>query len=393
MATTAYPRAALSPSPSFNKAPTRSDLSLRIAEGSRNVDLSRPKSSHHTGTGLGALSPVTAEGTYEFDRVLKSGQILKRKKRTNVCIRWGVEPDSKLTLGFKTWKTVYLVLRPRVLSLYADKDETRLRHQINLEDITAVAVRTDRRRKKEHEGCFGLYTPARNYHFEAESLLEAERWVSMIHNESRLQEQEMNIMSSPEDNMHTTSILGRLRRPLGHMHLPGKPRDGSSSPDSIEHTRFRGNSAPRMPSIRSTSPVQELSAMENASYSDFSDAPIGGASEPMPVPRPRQETDGAAGAASAASSAGMSSSQRRMMYMAAKSSSQNRHERAEIPEAFDEDDRVVQQGYVSCLRLRSGVRQWKRCWAVLRPRNLALYKTDKVRLYAVQVCDLMLTVF
>lgn len=39
-------------------------------------------------------------------------------------------------------------------------------------------------------------------------------------------------------------------------------------------------------------------------------------------------------------------------------------------------DRVVWQGWLWILRSKGGVRQWKNSWAVLRPRNLILYKDE-----------------
>lgn len=39
-------------------------------------------------------------------------------------------------------------------------------------------------------------------------------------------------------------------------------------------------------------------------------------------------------------------------------------------------DRVVWQGRLYLLRSKGGVRQWKNCWSVLRPRNLILYKDE-----------------
>jgi hypothetical protein len=39
-------------------------------------------------------------------------------------------------------------------------------------------------------------------------------------------------------------------------------------------------------------------------------------------------------------------------------------------------ERVVWQGYLLYLKSKGGVRQWKDLWAVLRPKNLALYKDD-----------------
>lgn len=43
------------------------------------------------------------------------------------------------------------------------------------------------------------------------------------------------------------------------------------------------------------------------------------------------------------------------------------------------EDRVVNQGYLLCLKNVSGVRQWKRRWVVLRGRSLTLYKNFEVR--------------
>ena len=42
------------------------------------------------------------------------------------------------------------------------------------------------------------------------------------------------------------------------------------------------------------------------------------------------------------------------------------------------EDRVVNQGYLLCLKNVSGVRQWKRRWVVLRGRSLTLYKNFEV---------------
>ncbi|MBH1945547.1 hypothetical protein I5L01_15085 [Erythrobacter sp. YJ-T3-07] len=42
----------------------------------------------------------------------------------------------------------------------------------------------------------------------------------------------------------------------------------------------------------------------------------------------------------------------------------------------NDPDRVVWQGWLQLLKHKRGVRQWKNCWAVLRPRNLILYKDE-----------------
>lgn len=47
-----------------------------------------------------------------------------------------------------------------------------------------------------------------------------------------------------------------------------------------------------------------------------------------------------------------------------------------IPNVDQDPDRVVWQGWLQILRTKGGVRQWKRHWCVLRPRNLILYKDE-----------------
>lgn len=44
-----------------------------------------------------------------------------------------------------------------------------------------------------------------------------------------------------------------------------------------------------------------------------------------------------------------------------------------------DDERVIWHGYLLYLKTKGGVRQWKRLWVVLRPKNLAFYKNDEVR--------------
>lgn len=43
-----------------------------------------------------------------------------------------------------------------------------------------------------------------------------------------------------------------------------------------------------------------------------------------------------------------------------------------------DDERVIWHGYLLFLKSKGGVRQWKRHWVVLRPKNLAFYKSDQV---------------
>ncbi|KAK5079762.1 hypothetical protein LTR16_008568, partial [Cryomyces antarcticus] len=127
---------------------------------------------------LDTFSPVNQNGSFEFDRVLKSGEVLKRTRKT------------------KAWRTIYLVLRPNLLSIYKDKEETKLRHQINLSELTAVARQKDPKRKADH--VFALFSPSRNFHLSATSDKEAQAWVEVIRREARIDEEEEEMtMASP----------------------------------------------------------------------------------------------------------------------------------------------------------------------------------------------------
>lgn len=48
------------------------------------------------------------------------------------------------------------------------------------------------------------------------------------------------------------------------------------------------------------------------------------------------------------------------------------------PGVLRDPERVVCNGYLQCLRIKGGVRQWKRLWVVLRPKSLGFYKDEQV---------------
>ena len=43
-----------------------------------------------------------------------------------------------------------------------------------------------------------------------------------------------------------------------------------------------------------------------------------------------------------------------------------------------DEERVIWQGYLLCLKSKGGVRQWRRLWVVLRPKHMAFYKNEDV---------------
>lgn len=259
------------------------------------------------------------------------------------------------------WKTVYIVLRPNTLSMYKNDKEDKLRHQIYLSDLTAVTFLKDPKHKRQN--VFGLFSPSRNYHFQAPTSRDADEWVDLIRRDARIEEE--------EDEMFLASPKVRRSSPAGPTSMPF-----SGSMDRIdEHERFLSSSPEPLAtpnpkfaysgSRRKSSHVESSgwSGNELASHSDFSDndgGRIQGASfeslavqspiEAGTLPRPgvMQQPGGAIRSASQTS----------------------------VGNPEGDPDRVIWQGWLWFLRTKRGVRQWKNMWAVLRPRNLILYKDE-----------------
>src|SRR6266513_3246627 len=116
-------------------------------------------------------------------------------------------PTDSVNSVYQTWKPVLLVLRPNLLSISKDPPEgTKLRHQLPLSDLTAVARQKDPKRKAKH--VFGLFSPARNFHIEAPSEEEAQEWVELIRREARIdeEEEEMILMSPTKSRQEQPDV-------------------------------------------------------------------------------------------------------------------------------------------------------------------------------------------
>lgn len=287
-----------------------------------------------------AFSPVNQNGSFELDRVIKSGRLRKRTQKT------------------KHWKPVYMVYRPNTLYIYKDEKENGLRHKISLSDLTAVCLLRDPKHKREN--VFGLFSPSRNYHLQAQSADEAKAWVDTIRRDARIEEEEEEMfLGSPSGPRGSFILSGSLSQPdaeQGNI-LHDRDRFFSSSPEAIDlaATGFRRSYKPRRPST--TLESSGLSGAELASHSDFSD------SEVQRVPKASIES--LAVQSPPASSAGPRPS------ISARNGSQ-----ASGINLERDPDRILWQGWLWWFRSKGGVRQWKHRWAVLRPRNLILYKDN-----------------
>ncbi|KHO00842.1 Pleckstrin-domain containing protein [Metarhizium album ARSEF 1941] len=322
------------------------DVAPRTNTGFDNVSDAAGASSSRNRPDNRLRTDLNQNSYFESDRVIKCGYVEKRTKTKN-------------------WKTVYLVLRPNTLSMYKNNRETKLRHQVHLSDLSAVAYLKDPKHKRDH--VFGLFSPSRNYHFQALSQQDAQEWVETIRRETRIEEEDELFLSSP---------LGRSASPMGLMPTgksgPPHALDGhdagrvlSSSPETYgpPESGFVMDADSRRRSYFLDS--SGMSGNELPSHSDLSD-------NETPRPPGLLMDNSAEGLSSVSveltarlATTNLSGSQTSISNNLGSSGLGAPGER--------HPDRVIWQGRLWQLRSR-GVRPWREMWGVLRPRNLILYK-------------------
>lgn len=256
-----------------------------------------------------------------------------------------------------------MVLRPNYLSIYKDQNEEKLRHKINLADLTAVAFLKDPKQKRQN--VFGLFSPSRNYHLEAISKKDAEQWVNLIRQEARIEEEEEEMLLASPGGNAVGSYQGfeRTMQQRSTSKALHDERLGSSSPEPGEILARPQRSEAITSGQRRPSHTIEYSGTDLASQSDLSDI------EP---PRARDASkfsildDPIASPPQNSQLNGTEVSMRE-----ARNVSQTSGFNAEV-----DPERVVWQGYLLYLKSKGGVRQWKDLWVVIRVKNFALYKND-----------------
>jgi hypothetical protein len=300
-------------------------------------------------------SPVNQNGSFEFDRVIKSGYVQKRTQKTKVGLapRLRRAERARADGNWQTWRTIYLVLRPNSLSTYKSDKEEKLRRKIELSDLTAVTLLKDPKNKRPN--VFGLFSPSKNYQFQAPTPKDAQEWVDLIRRDARIEEEEEEMfLASPAIAKPSFFQRSQARGPDSNLPAASADHFLSSSPEPPEPARHSfGNSYRRPSQIDSSG----LSGAELASHSDFSDSDahrIPGASfENLAVPQPSTSPGPSRPSLGAFNRKRFSGTH------------------------LDADpDRVIWQGWMWFHRSKGGVRQWKKTWAVLRPRNLICYKDE-----------------
>ncbi|KAL5347812.1 hypothetical protein ACLOAV_007222 [Pseudogymnoascus australis] len=301
-----------------------------------------------------STSVVTENGSYEFDRVLKSGYVRKRTRKT------------------KSWKSIYLVLRPTSISIYKDQDEAKLRHKILLSDLTAVAFLKDPKHKRHN--VFGLFSPSRNYHLEALSKIDAEEWVDLIRREARIEEEEEEMfLASPSAN--TTHNYAGLDAEMRKRTLrdTADPHRGSSSPEPSPRRIKPVHPSPLDPVVARRASHFEYSGTEPASHSDLSDVET----HFNPSLRPKAVNASHVSIPEIGKPSAPAGSQAQQQQPHPITGARNGSQLSGLNLTPDADpERVIWQGHLLYLKSKSGVRQWKDFWCVLRARTFAMYKDE-----------------
>lgn len=246
-----------------------------------------------------------------------------------------------------------------MLSAYKNHSEERLHKQISLSDLNDVAHLKDRKGRRDH--LFSLYTPARTYHFQANDRKDAEAWVELLRKEARIDEEEQDY------RMHELIPTNGSHEAQAHPHHLEQERFGSSSPEPID---IPGQSTTTKDGIRIpggqrlSAQYLEYSGDELGNFSDWSDTPQQNHAQTPHESLLSRKMRPASGLGPLASSS-------------APATTTARNASHSSGFQIQDEERVVWHGYLLILRSKGAVRQWKKVWVVLRPKNLALYKNEE----------------
>lgn len=240
----------------------------------------------------------------------------------------------------------HVVLRPNALSLYKNTDESWLKYQVDLSEVSSIALLP--KHEENHEGVFDVFNPARNCYLDAGTLKASAGWINSIRKKADLRDDD-NPRSPAAFSHH--NVYDHVRSVVAWSGVIYSRVGGrQTSIEAIRMTRSREDSQPI--------PLQRAPAVSGSGNedSDFSDAPFGSA----------------ASLTHALLTCGPCVSKfvgdaRRAFYGTA-CAHDNTHDGA----------RVDWHGDLLCLKAQKAVRCWTRCWDVLCPESMALYKNEEV---------------
>ncbi|CAI7567524.1 unnamed protein product [Penicillium manginii] len=316
-----------------------------VSENPRTPTIQLPHPSMHLGPAppsrngqviLDTFSPVNEHGSFAFDRVLKTGKVFRRVKHKHVFRA--------------SWKSAYLVLRPNLLSVYKDEETTRLRVSITLSEVTAVATVKTPRSNRKH--VFGIFTPSKNYRFEAPSERDAEDWIDRIRAETPRDEDDQAFMAL--SHKREPPIIQRQFVDDTTDHSDHDAIARASSPELGRALSPVAGSSPWVAARKAPIPfTQDYSGNEITSYSELSDGPT-----PTRNSRLRSMPS---------------------IHTLSISAPEDKIVSSSLPRdsSRQSDLGILRDPERVGLRIKGTVRQWKRLWVVLRPKTLAFYKDDQ----------------
>lgn len=267
-----------------------------------------------------------------------------------------------------------MVLRPNLLSVYKNASEVRLHKQIDLSDLTAVTYLKDPKGRRDN--VFGLFSPPRNFYLQANDENDARSWVELIKREARIDEVEQEMTLGSPLAMEPVEGIGRLR--VDDQEHWDHERLGSSSPEPSESPtrRLATKDGISIPGLRRPSAYdQDYSGDDLGLSSDFSDTGLPQGSVNASInSRSSFHTRKLSDAKQA-----QRSTPTTLIQGTRPGTGGNGSQLSIFPMEKDEE-RVIWHGYLLCLKSKGGVRQWKKYWVVLRPKNLAFYKSKEVNM-------------
>lgn len=337
-------------------------------------DISGLSSSLHGHVGLDVFSPVDQNGSFCFDRVIRTGKVSRRVKKKGA---WKA-----------SWKPAYLVLRPNLLSIYGNADETDLRESIALSDITAVA----RVRKSHLDNVFGVFSPSKNYHFLTPSDKETLDWVTQIRLEARTDDMETyEPPLEPPAPQFSRNTANDSSQSHGYDTTDLSADDSPEPAGSPENNRAIHSQRPRTHS--NIEPYYSGPDLYNTSHSDFSDfAPGTSLPKNLPGSNPLNRPLSPIPSSNALRPSITNQCNPSQLSMHAETSTLPPAASTSFPttqqptttagDTHRDPLRPIRQGYLTILPSSSSrgpslkLNRTKRLFAVLRPRALSFYKDE-----------------
>lgn len=268
-----------------------------------------------------------------------------------------------------------MVLRPNLLSVYKNASEARLHKQIVLSDLTAVTYLKDPKGRRDN--VFALFSPPRNFYLQADDESDARSWVELIKREARIDEVEHEMMLGSPLAMEAAEGIGSLRR--DDQEQWDHERLGSSSPEPSESPtrRLTTKDGVSIPGLRRPSAYdQDYSGDDLGLSSDFSDTGL-----------PQGSVDASLNSRSSIQARKLSDAKKAQrstsatLFQGKRPGTGGNSSQLSIFPLEQDEERVIWHGYLLCLKSKGGVRQWKKHWVVLRPKNLAFYKSKEVHMW------------